>query len=235
MGRASSTTGTDSKPWTSKESPRTRCAGRSTALSATHLSVPIQSEAVSRLLGGLLQIDGTGLGGWLSHLSEATSRGRGVVGRPPNESIESDDADPLGDESGPDQAQGSRTSASGCRPSGYHGASGRPGRARDSGPHASDSWDSRPNASGRWDVPHLRWERTSATHCCGSHHMAIRSPLTSIMFHYPSQCNDGCNLLGPDPVDLDDIRFVQFKCARFGLRCRSASCRGSGEQCGRRG
>jgi len=25
--------------------------------------------------------------------------------------------------------------------------------------------------------------------------------LTSIMFHYPSQRNDGCNLLGPDPAD----------------------------------
>jgi len=51
------------------------------------LSVPIQSEAVSRVLGGVLQIGGTALGSWLTHLSEATSRGMRVVGRPPNAAI----------------------------------------------------------------------------------------------------------------------------------------------------
>jgi len=39
---------------------------------------------------------------------------------------------------------------------------------------------------------------------------AIRLGLTSIMFHYPGQHNHGGNLLGPDPVDLADIRFVRF-------------------------
>lgn len=34
------------------------------------------------------------------------------------------------------------------------------------------------------------------------------------MFHYPSHHNGRCNLLGLDPVDLDEIRFVRFQ------RCR---------------
>ncbi len=84
----------------------------------------------------------------------------------------------------------------------------REGCAPDGAPRASDSWDSRPNASDSWDVPHLRWERDTnerarpATECPKS--------LTSIMFHYPGQHNHGGNLLGPDPVDLADIRFVRF-------------------------
>jgi len=36
------------------------------------------------VLGGVLQIGGTALDIWLTHLSEATSRGMRVVGRPPN-------------------------------------------------------------------------------------------------------------------------------------------------------
>ncbi len=43
---------------------------------------------------------------------------------------------------------------------------------------------------------------------------AIRICLTSIMFHYPSQHNNGCNLLGPDPVDPSVIRFVRFWLSR---------------------
>ena len=37
-----------------------------------------------------------------------------------------------------------------------------------------------------------------------------RIGLTSIMFHYPSHSNGRCNLLGADPADLSDIRFVRF-------------------------
>jgi len=73
-------------------------------------------------------------------------------------------------------------------------------------------WDSGPDSSSTWDVPQVQRERTSQTRTDADRiGKAIRQPLSSIMFHYPSQRNGGCNLLGPDPVDPRVIRFVQFR------------------------
>jgi len=57
------------------------------------------------------------------------------------------------------------------------------------------------------------WSRDELTVMCvrSAQWGALRfTSLTSIMFHYPSQHNDRCNLLGSDSVDLNDIRFVRF-------------------------
>ena len=76
-------------------------------------------------------------------------------------------------------------------------------------------WDSGPDSSSTWDVPQVQRERTSQTRTDADRiGKAIRQHSTSIMFHYARQHNTSCNLLVPDPVDLEDTRFVRLWCSR---------------------
>jgi len=59
------------------------------------------------------------------------------------------------------------------------------------------------------------WSRDELTVMCvrSAQWGALRfTSLTSIMFHYPSQRNDGCNLLGPNPADPIKIFLAVIRC-----------------------
>jgi len=86
--------------------------------SSTTLSVPIQSEAVSRLLNGVPQIGGTDWISGLSHLSEATSRDAGLVADRRTKRLGAAIRITSETENPSDQEQAGQNQHSDCRPSG---------------------------------------------------------------------------------------------------------------------